>query len=229
MKSILLLLVIFTPYLLAAQKSKTFSIFNLGKQTSMFDSSIKVYVRKFDHSLERNHTIDSIASLRTTYFLKLIAATTQNGSLDKIFDQIPIGHHAHARFFGFPDYFKEPENISYPDALPDIKALGLYVKSEILQEEYWHGESETPIQDKEIIKRALNTIQLKFGSDYLLSGYKESEEHNSIIVKDGNGKYGSSTKILLSKWFNESKNVWEYETIVMNCTSFSKPMKTSSM
>jgi len=217
------------PCLLAAQKSKTFSIFNLEKQTSRFDSSIKLYARKFDHSLERNYALDSIASLRTNYFLKVIEATTQNGSLDEIFDHIPIDKEAHARFFGFPDYFKEPENIVYPEALPDINDIGLYVKSEIQQEEYWYGESETPLQDKEIIKRALKKIQLKFGNDYLLSGYKESKEHNLIIINDGNGKYGSSTKILLSKWFNESKNVWEYETIVMNCTSFSKLMKTSSL
>lgn len=213
------------PIFLSAQQNKSYTVFNIKSQTFRFDSSIKIYASQCNHRLQRDFSLDSIASLRASYFLKVAAETAKKVSLDELFDHIPKGSLAHSRFFGTPGYFKEPENIQYQEALPRLEGMGLYVKAEIMQQEYWSGESKTLLEDNKIINNALRAIESSLGRDYLLSSYKESKEHNMAIVKYGNGKYGTSTKILISKEFDQLRGVWEYETLVINCTSFTKEIQ----
>jgi hypothetical protein len=207
------------------QDLKIYSISDLYGEFSNFDHSIKSYTKDMDHRLVLTGGLNELASLRLDYFLSVIMETSRKKSIDQIFDLIPQNTNAHYRYFGSPQKFKEPCCISYPEPLIDLLKDGVRVQAEIMQENYWGQTSKAELSDKEIVRKAIEKIVQDFGADYILSGYKQSPHHNSIIVKYGEGKYGTSTKVLLSKKFNSKLEVWEYEVIIANCSLFSKPLR----
>jgi hypothetical protein len=207
------------------QDLKTYSISDLSGEFSSFDRSVKSYAEDMDHKLVLAGGLNELASLRLDYFLSVIMETSRKRSIDQIFDLIPQNTSAHYRYFGSPQKFKEPCCISYPEPLIDLLKDGVRVQAEIMQENYWGQISKTELSDKEIVRKAIEKISQDFGADYILSGYKQSQHHNAIIVKYGEGKYGTSTKVLLSKKFNSKLGVWEYEVVIANCSLFSKPLR----
>jgi len=207
------------------QDLKIYSISDLYGEFSNFDHSIKSYAKDMDHRLVLTGGLNELASLRLDYFLSVIMETSRKKSIDQIFDLIPQNTSAHYRYFGSPKKFKEPCCISYPEPLVDLLKDGVSVQAEIMQENYWGQTSKSELSDNQIARMAIEKIAQDYGRDYILEGYKQSPHHNSIIVKYGEGKYGTSTKILISKKFNTVLKVWEYEVVIANCSLFSKPLR----
>lgn len=202
-----------------------YSIVDLKGQTILFDSSIGNYTKNQNiGNLKTNLEVSKLSSDRVFYYLNVILETSRNSSIEKIFDYIPSDSRCHRRLFGNPKIFIEPNGIYYPEPLVDIKGEGIAIQSEIMQQNYWRGTNRKELSNDSIIKIAISKINYDFGRDYILSGYKSSPSHHSMILKYGRGKYGSSTKILIFKKFDPVSEKWIYEVVVSNCTLFTKSL-----
>jgi hypothetical protein len=215
-----LLLVSYAQYL-----HERYSIFDLNDQTLIFDSSVRSYTKiKGVGNLKENYSVSKLSSNRVLYYLNVILETSKNSSIEKIFDYIPQDSRCHRRLFGNPSVFVEPHGIKYPEPLVDIKEEGITIQSEIMQQNYWRVVNKKDLPNEVIIKMAISRINKDFGRDYILSGYKNSNSHHSMIIKYGRGKYGSSTKVLISKKFDPESEKWIYEVVVSNCTLFTESL-----
>ena len=208
----------FCQVIVFSQTEKTYSVFNLRNITLKLDSSLKEYASTVAHSLSNNRELDSMASLRVKYYLNLIKYNSTNIKIANLYNKIPLGEIAHNRWFGLPNLFKEAPETVFPNSLGSINELK--IKAEILQESMTTKYSKFEMNDDEISQVALKKMFTAHGSNYIIEGYQKSPSHNEIILKYGNGNYGTSTMALLSKYYNKPNQEWEYEFFVMNCTVF---------
>lgn len=176
--------------------------------------------------LYRDILIDSCVQKRTDYYLDVIEKNLSSGkNFDELFSKIPRDTKAHQKLFGAPEYFISPVT-DYPEMFRDVKESGVRIKGEIMQEIIWSKGYESRQDPKSILIYAIKNISLtnnKSIHSFIIQNYQNSPHHSQIIKKMGRGKYGISTKALISE--RKYNGLWNYKVIIYNMINFTKPLK----
>lgn len=193
-------------------------------EDSQFRSDLEGYARNASHKLTRSTSLDSVAEIRANYFLDVMQATGSKIGLVDICNNIPLGRKGHLRYFGNPQLFIEPSGCRYTDPLGILPKKHIKINAEIMENMAWRTTSTYQYSDKQVMDMFTDKLRRSFtDKKYILLNYKKSSDHNSAIVNYGDGEYGSCTKIIISrKWDNIGKT-WLYEMVLYNLVVFSDP------
>ena len=203
-----------------ALSGQTFFRYSLPYINDKIDSCLDAYSHEGSKDLIRNSVLDSCARARADYFLDVIELNSMSGkSFSEMLDSISYGASAHTEVFGNPGYFKKPQT-TYPIPFKTVKSIGVRTKGEIMQEIVWEGQYNQKQKPNEVVKDAVKAITGPV-HDHILKGYKASPSHNSIIQKWGDGKFGTSTRVLVYQI--QKGNVWFYQVMIYNVAVFSSP------
>ena len=195
--------------------------YSLPAISENLDSVLDFYVGTKGKDLERNSAVDSLAKARANYFLDVIEINSKEGkSFSSMLSKIPNDPKAHSSVFGDSVYFTAPQS-EYPYLFRFFPCLNLEAKSEIMQEIAWRRIYPKKMDPIEITKIAIETRQKEIKNTIawdLLDGYKKSKSHHDAIKKWGNGKYGISTRVLVSE--EKIGDEWIYEVMIYNVVVF---------
>jgi len=213
---------LFLPLVIICQSPEYQRFSHYGVSRNL-DSILGIYVSDFGggRTLDRNSTLDSFAKVRANYFLDVMEINSTSGkSFFTLLKNIPKGNKAHYKCFGDSLYFRSPKT-EYPENFPAFPDLGIEIKGEIMQEAVWGNTFTSKVPVEKIIDMAISKIEKDYGntlSGKILESYKKSESHDSCIKQRGHGKYGLSTRILVSE-INHNGS-WIYEVMVYNLIVF---------
>jgi len=226
MKKLLLILSLIFSVTLFGQQEKTYYIEDLNTINDSISNRIESYVPSFSHNLYRDSKLDKRAKLRNTYFISVVQQTSKTGeSFSEMVDSIPGGKIGHTQCFGKPAYFS-PAEVPYPDMFPVLSEMNLKIKGEIMYQVVWSSVlNEKQISHNQLMQRAIKDIKEKYGVDRIsqkvVGEYKKSKSHNEIIKERGNGRYGSSTMVIISeKKLPDGR--WAYEIMIRNLIVFTE-------
>lgn len=217
---------IFSHLLILTFSTRGQKIFELNLETE--DTNIARSVADYSKSkcitcnLIRLQAIDSVASLRVSYFLKVLKQSQKNKNLNDLLNEIPRGKLAHKRFFGNPYFFSEPDNLIYPDNLIFVPSIESKIKAEIMQQVFLAVVSSKSISPDSLIEKTLNYYKELDGSDFILKSYKASADHHNAIIRYGKNKMGTSTKAIISQKWMEERKKWKYEILIYNVVLFAE-------
>ena len=212
----ILFTLVFVPTLIG----QTFYRYSLPYVNNKIDSCLDAYSHEGSKDLVRHITLDSCARSRADYYLDVIETNSRYGkSFSNMLDSISYGHAAHTELFGNSRYFKKPQT-TYPVPFKNIKSIGVRTKGEIMQEITWSKTYPQKQKPNEVVKDAVEAINDPI-HEHIVNGYKESKSHNDIIKKWGDGKFGTSTRVLVSE--KKEGNAWTYEIMIYNVAVFSTP------
>ncbi|MFZ4413588.1 MAG: hypothetical protein ACOYOV_10930 [Bacteroidales bacterium] len=225
-KSVIIIIILMAIFSLNGfAQSQTFYRYSLRYTNDKLDSCLKLYALTVLNDLERNNSLDLFAKSRVDYFLDVIQTNLEEGKdLITIFKNIPDGFRAHHEVFGNSMYFTKPKT-NYPDKYQINITEGLEQNGEIMQEYIvtWKEKSQI-LTGKDIalvVIKKIENFNKMFLYLYLFNSYKNSPPHNRSILRKGDGKFGTSTRILISE--KKVGNKWVYEAMVYNVVIFSKP------
>jgi len=228
MKKIPLVLLIFFSVTLFGQYDKTYYILDLEPINDSISKRIESYVSVFSHDLNRSSALDNRARIRNSYFISVIQQTSMTGkTFSSMVDSIPGGKIGHSECFGNSDYFS-PAKVGFPELFPVFTEINLKVKGEIMYQVIWTNTlNERQTSHTQLVQKAVGDIKKAYKVDKLsqkvISEYKNSKSHNTIIKERGGGKYGSSTMVIISeKKLSNSK--WSYEIMIRNLIIFTEPI-----
>ncbi|MCX6230844.1 MAG: hypothetical protein NTZ33_04815 [Bacteroidetes bacterium] len=227
-KAVIILIILMTMISVkGTAQSQIFYRYSLPYTNDMLDSCLKLYVQTVLNNLERNNSLDLFAKSRVDYYLDVIQTNLEEGKdLFSIFDYIPGDYRAHQELFGNPMYFTKPKT-NYPDKYQINVTEGLEGNGEIMQELVFYWQEYNRIQSgKDIVLKVIKKNESKgkmFLHLSLFYDYKNSPPHNRSILRKGDGKFGTSTRILISE--KKVGNLWVYEAMIYNVVVFSKPIK----
>ena len=214
---------LFSPFVWG-QDQKKFAVLDLYEASDYYDSSLQVYCRQNNSVINRASFLDTLCSKRINYFLNVLIHSTKF-ELEESFDRITPGRKSHRPLFGDSLFFSSPQDNPWIGAFEKNYSEGIKGKAEIMQQTFF-SRSFKQRQDLNFIAESfLAEIEKKFSADFILKGYKGSEDHNSVILNRAKGKYGTSTKILIMSHYIKEKSLWKYEAIVYNLTIFSESLK----
>lgn len=228
MKNILLILSLTLSVTLFGQYNKEYYILELNTINDAFSKRLESYATNFSHEMSRNSTIDSVAKLRNSYFISVMQETSNNGkTFYSMIDSIPDGKRGHDECFGNPRYFSAAK-IEYPESFPVFNDLGLEVNGEIMYQVIRSYIIEAKCTDiKGLVQIAVNDMKKNYKvnklSERFLKSYQNSSSHNDIIKRLGDGKYGSSTMVIVSER-KLSNGKWAYEVLIRNVIEFTAPI-----
>jgi hypothetical protein len=227
MKKILLILSLLFSVTLFGQQDKAYYILDLDPINDSISKRIESYVSVFSHDLNRSSALDVRAKIRNSYFISVIQQTSKTDeSFSSMVDSIPGGKIGHTACFGKPNYFS-PAIVKYPEMFPTFTEIGLKVKGEIMYQVIWSNTlNERQTSHTQLVQKAVEGIKKAYKVDKLsqkvLNEYKNSKSHNSIIKERGDGKYGSSTMVIISEK-KLSNGKWSYEIMIRNLIIFTEP------
>ncbi|MEI6697011.1 MAG: hypothetical protein WCO13_13205 [Bacteroidota bacterium] len=227
-KAVIILIILMTMFsVYGTAQSQIFYRYSLPSTNDMLDSCLKLYVQTVLNNLERNNSLDLFAKSRVDYYLDVIQINLEEGKdLFSIFDYIPGDYRAHLELFGDPMYFTKPKT-NYPDKYQKNITEGLEGNGEIMQELVFYWQEYKRIQSgKDIVLKVIKKNESKdkmFLHLSLFYDYKNSPPHNRSILRKGDGKFGTSTRILISE--KKVGNLWVYEAMIYNVVVFSKPIR----
>ena len=212
----ILFTLVFSPTLIG----QTFYRYSIPYVNNKIDSCLDAYSHEGSKDLVRHITLDSCARSRADYYLDVIETNSKYGkSFSDMLDSISYGHAAHTELFGNSRYFKKPQT-TYPIPFKNINSIGVRTKGEIMQEIAWEKTYTEKQKPNEVVKTAVEAIDGPI-HEHIVNGYKQSKSHNDIIKKWGDGKFGTSTRVLVSE--KRVGNNWVYEVMIYNVAVFSTP------
>jgi len=228
MQKILLILAITFSANLFGQQNKEYYIEDLNPINDSISKKIELYVSLFSHDLNRNSELDERAKLRNSYFISVVQQTSKSGELfSSMLDSIPSGKIGHTKCFGRSEYFI-PAEVGYPELFPNLYNLNLKVGGEIMYQVVWSAIlKDKQTSRDQLVQNAVDDIKKKYGvnklSQKVISEYRNSKSHNTIIKERGDGEYGSSTMyIITEKKLPNGK--WAYEVMIRNLIIFTEPI-----
>jgi hypothetical protein len=200
----------------------SFFIIKLEGEDSNLVQHISGYKEKLQTAgnISRVHEIDSVASLRTSYFISVLRETHRNANFESMLKAIPQGKLAHKRFFGTPYFFSEPEELIYPENLVYLTSVGIKLKAEIMQQAYFSMLTSKDLDSEIIADKALIYFKQSQGSEFMIKSYQSSPSHNKAIINYGKKNIGTNTKAIVAKTWVSEKKKWRYETVIYNVVLF---------
>ena len=228
MKKIPLLLLVFFSVTLFGQNDKTYYILDLPPVNDSISKRIESYVSILSHNLDRSSELNNKAKIRNSYFISVIQQTSMTGkSFSSMLDSIPSGKIGHSECFGKSNYFS-PAEVGFPELFPTFTEMYLKVNGEIMYQVIWSSVlNERQASQTQLVQKAVKDIKkaYKIGklSQKVITEYKNSKSHNTIIKEKGDGKYGSSTMVIISEK-KLSNGKWSYEIMIRNLIIFAEPI-----
>jgi hypothetical protein len=227
-KSYLLIIIFSIPFIGSAQKKSVERYVLSGNQISLDpDSDWSFHLQNYSDSIgteiSRSSILNGQANSRAIYYASILDYNSLDRKLNESMRNIPEGPESHTRAFGNPGYFSEPENLKYVHPYTTLEKGGIRreVKSEIMQECFYSIKSDSPMNNDNLIIRAIKAHKNKKGESFMLSKYLSSSSHKKSIENKDNEKFGTSSVYIIHKWYDNDSSKWVNEVMILNVTVFS--------
>lgn len=214
----------------------TFTKCAIPNEEISFRNDLEKYVMNFSHNIQRDKSLDSLAEIRVKYFLSVLQETSKQPGTslcailgnnkkgnDRKEAKIPHGARGHSRYFGDQSFFKEPAGCRYPEWSQSIPSKSIRVNAEIFTQAAFVFTAESDNGVENAVTEYVKKYRLEYTKKYIINSYLNSQHHKSAIEKYGDGKYGTCTKVLVRKEWDNVLRVWSYEMIMFNLVVFSDP------
>lgn len=188
-----------------------------------WSSNLQNYTDSLGFSISRSSLLNEHANRRAEYFAGLLNFNSMDKRLKESMNSIPDGSASHTRYFGNPEYFKEPDGSEYVNLHTTLKkgSIEREIRNEIMQECFYSVKSEKAMDYQELILKSISAHKKKKGNSYILKKYVSSPSHKSAIHNSSNTNYGTSSCFIVHQWFDSQQNVWINEVLIVNVTLFS--------
>ena len=155
---ILFIFILLTGHTKVRAQNKCYKRYVCAGTNEATDELFRQYAAQFGNSLERDSSLDSFTYKRLSYFMSLLQATVDShGTLyeaQKMMPKKDSAKYCHRDYFGRPDYFIKPVNLSYEvvDFLNVRPINGNQLRSEVMYLICWSKDYKKRMNTDTIVK-----------------------------------------------------------------------------